>query len=89
MINCIFDNILVRQIPNKVPSKLYIPPQFQAKMKHLREGEVISAGRGTDLLPMPVKKGNVVVYQSTDGFDVDVNGESLRLIKNYNIICAR
>jgi|688.fasta_scaffold1689278_2 co-chaperonin GroES (HSP10) len=89
MINCKNDNILVNIIPYKVKTKLYIPPQFQAKMKHLVMGEVISAGEGTELLPMPVKAGNTVVCQSTDGFDVEFNGKTYRVIKNYNIICAK
>ena len=89
MIKCINDSILVMQKPNKVETTLYIPPIFRDKIKHLREGEVVSAGEGTELLPMPVKAGDSVVYQSTDGFDVDFDGKTYRVIKNYNIICAR
>lgn len=86
MITCISDNLLVKNIPHEVSGKIYIPPQFRKKMMFLQQGKVISAGKGTDLLPMQVKAGNTVVYERDAGFDIDLKGETYRVLKNYQII---
>ena len=89
MITAKSDNIIVKNIPHQPSGRIFIPPEFGRKMKFLQHGKVISAGKGTPLLPMPVKKGNTVVYDKSAGFDIDVNGETFRVLKNYQIICGK
>jgi len=86
MITCISDNLLVKPVPHEVIGGIFIPPQFRKKILFLQKGKVVSAGRGTDLLPMPVKAGDTVVYERDAGFDIDVKGETYRALKNYHII---
>jgi co-chaperonin GroES (HSP10) len=83
------DNILVENIPHEVTGKIYVPPEFRKKMKFLQRGKVIAAGPGTPLLPMPVGPGNEAVYDRPSGFDVTVKGKTIRVIKNFHVICAR
>lgn len=89
MVRCINDNILVKNIPHDPSVRIYIPPQFRRKFRFMQRGTVISAGSGTDKLPMPVKPGNEVVYEPNAGFDIELKGETYRVLKNFHIICAR
>jgi len=89
MIQAKFDNLLVKNIPHDPKGNIYIPPEFKKKLMFLQHGIVISAGRGTELLPMPVSPGDVVVYDRDAGFDIDFKGETFRALKNYHIIRAQ
>lgn len=89
MIRCKNDNILVKNIEHEPSGVIYIPPEFRRKMKFLQQGGVISAGQGTELLAMPVKSGNTVVYDKSAGFDLTFKGQTYRVLKNFNIICAK
>lgn len=83
------DNILVKNIPHEPKGKIFIPPEFARKMKYLQQGTVVSAGEGTPQLPMQVKAGNIVIYDKSAGFDVDLKGETYRVIKSYQVICGK
>lgn len=90
MVSCKGDNILVKNLPAEIGKGIiYIPPEFRRSAQYLQRGKVISAGEGTGLLPMPVKPGDVMVYDKNAGFDITINGEDYRVLKNYNIICAK
>ena len=89
MVKCKSDNLLVKNIPHDPGGRIFIPPEFKKGMKFLQQGTVISAGEGTDKLPMPVKAGNIVVYDKSAGFDVTRKGVTYRVLKNYQIVCAR
>lgn len=90
MVRCKGDNILVKNIPGELGKGIiYIPPEFRREAHYMQRGRVISAGEGTDLLPMPVKAGDVMVYDKNAGFDITINGEDYRVLKNHNIICAK
>lgn len=89
MIQAIHDNLLVKNIPHDPKTIVYIPPEFRRKLRHAQRGLVISAGKGTDVLPMPVTAGNEIMYEKEAGFDIEVNEEKYRSLKTFHIICAR
>jgi co-chaperonin GroES (HSP10) len=89
MVRTINNYILVKNIPHDPKGKIFLPPEFRKKLKIIQRGTVISAGEGSPLLPMPVKAGNEVVYDKAAGFDVDLKGETFRVLSNFNIICAK
>lgn len=83
------DNIVVRQIVETISERIIVPPVFGRKIKLLSKGVVVSAGHGGENMVMPVERGNTVVYGKNAGFDIDLNGEKLRVIKLHNMVCAK
>lgn len=86
------DKILVR--PEKTPDVSeggVVLPEI-AKDKPVA-GEVIAVGPGTqehgNLIPVQVVPGEIVLYSRYGGVEVDVDGESLLVLRSTDILLAK
>jgi chaperonin GroES len=79
------DRVLVKVLEQEQVTKAGIVIPDSAKEKPSK-GEVIAAGPGKysekgDLLPMPVKEGDIVVFAKYAGTEVKVDGEEYLVLR--------
>lgn len=86
------DRVLVKRIEEeeKTAGGIIIPDT--AKEKPTR-GEIIAVGNGFkndsgNVVPLEVKKGDVVIFAKWGGTEIKVNGEDLIVMKESDIIAV-
>jgi chaperonin GroES len=84
------DRLLVKPKPSEEKTKSGIVLPDSAKEKP-QEGEVIATGPGIKdekgkVVPMEVKKGDVVLYSKYSGTEVKIDGEEHLIIKESDVL---
>ena len=86
------DRVLVKQFnpEERTQSGFFIP---QSSQEQMNQGTVISTGPGRTtnrgvLLPPVVKAGDVIMYESSAGVPIKVNGEALIVMREDSIIAV-
>ncbi len=81
------ERVLLKQIKateERTKSGLYLPKSSQEK----KEGEIIAAGTTKEGNPLPLKKGDRVIYGGYSSEELEINGEK-HLIIEFKDIVAR
>ncbi|MDA0781877.1 MAG: co-chaperone GroES [Rickettsiales bacterium] len=86
------DRVLVKRIEEeeKTAGGIIIPDS--AKEKPTR-GEIVAVGSGArdesgKVVPLDVKKGDVVLFQKWGGTEIKINGEELLIMKESDIMAV-
>jgi len=74
----------IKQTEERTKSGLYLPKSSQEK----KEGEIIALGTFNDGRPLPLKKGDHVIYGGFSSEELEINGEK-HLIVEFKDIVAR
>jgi chaperonin GroES len=84
------DRVLVRRVDEdeKTPGGIIIPDT--AKEKPM-QGEILSVGPGVrnekgEIVPLEVKKGDIVLFGKWSGTEVKIDGEDLMIMKESDIL---
>ncbi len=84
------DRVLVERVEEEEQKvgKLVIPDTAKEKPQ---KGKVVSVGKGSrndkgDLIPMDVKKGDVVLFGKYSGTDVKIDGVEYLIMKESDIL---
>lgn len=77
------ETIIVKPLPNEGRKEkgIYIPTKFD---EHLYRYEVIKGG--TKPLPPELKKGDIILTRNTNGIDLELYGEAVKVINRNEII---
>lgn len=78
-----FDNVLIDPIQEETSDMLFIPDTMREKPN---KGLVVDVGNGKPKEPMMVKKGDIVLYKNGNTIDISLEGKSLFLIKQSDIL---
>ena len=86
------DRVLVKRIEEETKTKGGIIIPDSAKEKPTK-GEVIAVGKGSrneagQVVPLDVKKGDVVLFAKWGGTEVKVDGEDYVIMKESDIIAV-
>lgn len=86
------DRVLVRRLQEeeKTAGGIIIPDTAKEKPT---KGEVVAVGNGArsdsgEIVPLDVKKGDVVLFAKWGGTEIKVNGEELIIMKESDIIAV-
>ncbi len=84
------DRVVVRRVDSeeKTAGGIILPDTAQEKPS---EGEIIAVGSGArdeagKLVPLDVKKGDVVLFGKWSGTEIKINGEDLLIMKESDIM---
>lgn len=79
------DRVLVKRLDEetKTASGIIIPDSAKEKPT---KGTVISVGNGTKDEPMTVKSGDTVLFAKWGGTEIDVDGDTLLIMKESDIL---
>jgi chaperonin GroES len=84
------DRVVVRRIDaeEKTAGGIILPDTAQEKPS---EGEIIAIGSGArdeagKLVPLDVKKGDIVLFGKWSGTEIKINGEDLLIMKESDIM---
>ncbi len=93
MIKPLSDRVLLKQLDpeEKTKSGIVLPGSAQEKPQ---EGEVIAAGPGKTnddgkIIPMPVKKGDIVIYSKYSGTNIKIDGDEYIIVKSDDILAIK
>lgn len=85
------DRVIIKQLEEESTTKSGIIIPDTAKEKS-RRGEVLAVGEGAyddgKLVPMQVKKGDVVIYREYAGDEFKLEGEKVLILKEEDIIAV-
>ena len=86
------DRVLVKRIEEETKTKGGIIIPDSAKEKPTK-GEVVAVGKGSrneagQVVPLDVKKGDVVLFAKWGGTEVKVDGEDYLIMKESDIIAV-
>ena len=86
------DRLLVKKIDNtnKTKGGLMLPDDAKERPT---KGEVLEAGQGKMnddgiVLPMKIKKGDVILYPQYSGYPVKVDGEDLLILDEKDVLAV-
>ncbi len=84
------DRVVVRRVDSeeKTAGGIILPDTAQEKPS---EGEIVAVGSGArdetgKLIPLDVKKGDVVLFGKWSGTEIKINGEELLIMKESDIM---
>ncbi len=84
------DRVVVRRVDSeeKTAGGIILPDTAQEKPS---EGEIIAVGTGArdeagKLVPLDVKKGDIVLFGKWSGTEIKINGEDLLIMKESDIM---
>ena len=84
------DRVVVRRVDSeeKTAGGIILPDTAQEKPS---EGEIIAIGSGArdeagKLVPLDVKKGDIVLFGKWSGTEIKINGEDLLIMKESDIM---
>ena len=84
------DRVVVRRVDSeeKTAGGIILPDPAQEKPS---EGEIIAVGSGArdeagKLVPLDVKKGDIVLFGKWSGTEIKINGEELLIMKESDIM---
>jgi chaperonin GroES len=78
-----FDNILIKPIQQEDNGMLFMPDSMKQKPN---KGVVLQVGTGKPNEPMMYKPQDEVYYRNGNPTEVEINGETLLLIKQSDIL---
>ena len=84
-IRAIQDRIVVKPIVENSPVSGVVISQSSDSIKHPSKGLVMSAGKGTKLVDMHVKKGDTVKFSSTAGARVKEGGVDIIILDQRDV----
>lgn len=84
------DRVVVRRVDSeeKTAGGIILPDTAQEKPS---EGEIVAIGSGArdeagKLVPLDVKKGDIVLFGKWSGTEIKINGEDLLIMKESDIM---
>ncbi|MBL4696514.1 MAG: co-chaperone GroES [Rhizobiaceae bacterium] len=84
------DRVVVRRVEaeEKTAGGIILPDNAQEKPS---EGEIVAVGSGArdesgKLVPLDVKKGDLILFGKWSGTEVQINGEDLLIMKESDIM---
>jgi chaperonin GroES len=84
----IFDRVLVRAFDPDSHSRggVIIPQSARKKQDTPSRGEVVATGPGSGLIPMSVAIGDSILFFDRAAIEIDVDGETLYLIPEAEVL---
>jgi chaperonin GroES len=86
------DRVLVKpsEAQEKTDAGIFLPDSAQEKQQH---GKIIAVGPGKlnddgEHTPMEVKVGEVVVFSQYGGTDVDIDGETHKILRESDLLAV-
>ncbi len=72
----------LKQTEERTKSGLYIPKSKDER----KEGEIVAVGTHLDGRPLPIKKGDRVIYGGYSSEEIEINGEKHLIIEFKDVV---